>query len=133
MRGGAGEGNGEKDDEIQEEIDLLSDDGMNDWIIADETKEGEKEKTEKETTGDGHGAEDDGPLVSGSPSVRIPDGILTFPVGKCCIGDRCRFPALELRKEHRCITCKKIVHLVGCSVPDDEVEDGYECLDCKES
>ena len=51
-----------------------------------------------------------------------------FPVGQCCIGDLCQHPGLELRNEHKCITCNKIVHTL-CAVFDHET-DGYECKVC---
>lgn len=51
-----------------------------------------------------------------------------FPTGKCCLGDKCRFPNLELRKEHTCPACGGIVHIL-CGVYDDII-DKYVCFDC---
>ena len=50
-----------------------------------------------------------------------------FPTGKCCMGDDCKYPEMELR--HKCPLCNEFVHTVGCSVPDKE-NDTFECKNC---
>ena len=35
---------------------------------------------------------------------------ISIPTGRCCVGSLCQFPHLELRKEHTCPSCKKILH-----------------------
>ena len=44
--------------------------------------------------------------------------------GRCCSGKLCKFPTMQLCKEHICVKCKKILHvLCGDPVPgsDDSI------------
>ena len=53
-----------------------------------------------------------------------------FPTGRCCLGEKCKNPSLQLRPQHKCVTCGEIVHaLDSCSWFDYE-EDKHECLNC---
>ena len=51
-----------------------------------------------------------------------------FACGKCCAGDLCCYEHLQLRPEHTCTTCGKIVHVL-CGVGGGE-EDTFVCLLC---
>ena len=51
--------------------------------------------------------------------------------GPCCLGNQCKFPTLELRKEHTCPACEGIVHIL-CGVFHEEM-DKYVCFPCNES
>ena len=53
-----------------------------------------------------------------------------FPVGVCCVGDRlCKYPTHELRPQHKCLSCDKVVHVL-CAVVDGE-NDEIECKMCR--
>ena len=54
---------------------------------------------------------------------------MAFKTGKCIKGDSCFFPNLELRPEHSCPDCHKIVHTL-CGFFDEE-RDKYIC-GCKD-
>ena len=48
-----------------------------------------------------------------------------YPTGRCCAGTHCKFPHLELRPEHQCINCGRILHIL-CGDFDIE-QDKYKC------
>jgi hypothetical protein len=50
---------------------------------------------------------------------------LGITTGACCMGVNCKDPTLELRKEHVCPNCNKIIHAI-CGKFDDET-DKYIC------
>ena len=49
-------------------------------------------------------------------------------IGKCCAGSLCKHPKHELRAEHTCPKCNKIVHAL-CGVFDHHL-DKYCCQPC---
>ena len=51
-----------------------------------------------------------------------------FACGKCCAGDLCCYEHHQLRPEHTCTTCGKIVHIL-CGIGGRE-EDTFVCLLC---
>ena len=67
----------------------------------------------------------------------VPASALTVPlpvidttrlVGRCCLNEKCQYPFLELRPEHKCPICKQIVHTL-CGVFNTQL-DKYVCVEC---
>ena len=53
-------------------------------------------------------------------------------VGKCCAGDLCKFPSLELCNAHKCNACNEVVHMLcGSQVKDDSGNDIITCRKCE--
>ena len=50
---------------------------------------------------------------------------LEFKKGPCVLGDKCRCEKMELRPEHTCPDCKKIVHILCGTF--DKARDTYVC------
>ena len=49
-------------------------------------------------------------------------------VGRCCLGNLCQHPTLQLTSEFTCLKCKGLVH-VPCAIWDNNVEK-YICQQC---
>ena len=50
---------------------------------------------------------------------------LVYAKGPCVLGEKCKCDQMELRPEHTCPDCKKIVHILCGKY--DKTKDAYVC------
>ena len=66
--------------------------------------------------------------VSSNDNLLMMKSLIPNTTGPCCLREKCKFPTLELRPQHRCPKCLQIVHPL-CGIFNSNT-DKYHCPDC---